>query len=146
MSPPWVPLRPTWSSRSEKDLRKLSKKDQEKMLDAVKEYADTGRGKITKVKGTKPQEWRLRKGDHVPDSNSLRVESTSSGSAGDLLHTARKSVVFYPRCGNFPQRGPDYSSGDSMVTLAAQGAEKPDGPYTLTYCSNLSYRYPPGRS
>lgn len=52
-----------WSSRALKDLRKLEKEPQARIVGAMGRFVRTGVGDIKRLSGIHPPEWRLRIGD-----------------------------------------------------------------------------------
>ena len=52
-----------WTRPALRDMKKLDPSLARRVRDAVVELADSGRGDVAKLKGTRPPEWRLRVGD-----------------------------------------------------------------------------------
>ena len=52
----------TWSRAATRDLRGIDQATAQRIRDAVRRFAETGQGDITKLAGTRA-EWRLRVGD-----------------------------------------------------------------------------------
>ena len=52
----------TWSRSAIRDLRGIDQATAQRIRDAVRRFAETGQGDITKLAGTRA-EWRLRVGD-----------------------------------------------------------------------------------
>ncbi len=51
-----------WTAPSERDLARLDRRDQIRIVDAVTRYATTERGDVLALAGAKPPELRLRVG------------------------------------------------------------------------------------
>ena len=52
-----------WSRQSQSDLKKLSKRDADRVRRALERLAATERGNVERLKGIDPPEYRLRVGD-----------------------------------------------------------------------------------
>ena len=52
-----------WTRPALRDMKRLDPALARRVRDAVIELADSGRGNVAKLKGTRPPEWRLRVGD-----------------------------------------------------------------------------------
>jgi mRNA-degrading endonuclease RelE of RelBE toxin-antitoxin system len=51
-----------WPNRAQRDLRRLAEQDRQRVVDAVDDYAATGRGDVTRLRA-RQREWRLRVGE-----------------------------------------------------------------------------------
>lgn len=52
-----------WTNRALRDLRGLDRAAAMRILDAVADLAQAGRGDVVRLQGVRPPEWRLRVGD-----------------------------------------------------------------------------------
>jgi mRNA interferase RelE/StbE len=89
-----------WSPRAQKDLDRLSRKDRDRVVQAMERFAVVGEGDVRKLRGTDPLEWRLRVGTY-------RVRFTRD-------ETARMLVVLrvLPRDKAYRVREPMLDFGD----------------------------------
>ena len=53
-----------WKPRAIKDLKRLSSRDRDRVVEAVERYARSSEGDVQKLRGTDPPEQRLRIGDY----------------------------------------------------------------------------------
>jgi mRNA-degrading endonuclease RelE of RelBE toxin-antitoxin system len=53
-----------WKPRAMKDLKRLSRRDRDRVVEAVERYARSSEGDVQKLRGTDPPEQRLRVGDY----------------------------------------------------------------------------------
>lgn len=68
-----------FTRRALKDLRKLDKQDQKRVLAGLERFAESGSGDVVRLTDVQPPEWRLRLGDwrarftQVPDAGRLVI-------------------------------------------------------------------------
>jgi len=68
-----------FTRRALKDLRKLDKQDQKRVLAGLERFAESGTGDVVRLTDVQPPEWRLRLGDwrvrftQVPDAGRLVI-------------------------------------------------------------------------
>lgn len=56
-------LRADWKPTAKRDLRRLDRPVQERIVAAVERYVATGQGDVLRLQGVNPPEYRLRVGD-----------------------------------------------------------------------------------
>jgi mRNA interferase RelE/StbE len=52
-----------WTSRAEKDLERLDRKTQQRIVAAVDRFAQTGQGDVKRLQGVREETFRLRVGE-----------------------------------------------------------------------------------
>jgi mRNA-degrading endonuclease RelE of RelBE toxin-antitoxin system len=57
----WKPFDLEFDKRAIRDVAKLGEEGR-RLLEALREFAETGRGDIKLLRGTRPRAWRLREG------------------------------------------------------------------------------------
>jgi len=72
-----VTLRVSWTSPAQRDLRRLDRELQRRIVDSVDRFAETGHGDVVRLQDVLPAEHRLRVGDwrvrFIKSSDSLSV-------------------------------------------------------------------------
>lgn len=76
-----------WTPRARRDLRRLDRAIEARVIEAVERFAATGRGDIAKLTAVTPPEYRLRVGD-------WRVRFAIAGDAVVVLHVLRRDAAY----------------------------------------------------
>ena len=76
-----------WKPRALKDVRKLDRQAQQRVLAALDAFAETGRGDVVKLQDIQPPEYRLRIGEY-------RVRLRLGGQLIEVLHVLPRSQAY----------------------------------------------------
>ena len=76
-----------WSPRAQREGAKLPRDVRDRLTRALERYVEERHGDVRLVRGTQPEEWRLRVGDY-------RIRFRVRGDVLEVLHVGHRREVY----------------------------------------------------
>jgi mRNA-degrading endonuclease RelE of RelBE toxin-antitoxin system len=80
------------TTRAKKDLKRLDKQNQAKVVAALEHFATTGEGNVIRLTNIKPPQYRLKEGDWR-----VRFKKHEKEQVLEILHVRHRSQAYSPR-------------------------------------------------